>query len=153
MSSLRPHVYPRSAIVGLCIVLILVVGLSRHFGFRPSPNLSVDLVDDAFTESSQFEFSASTSTSLGTTIRMLYAPIIHSITDSFETNGSTYEIEGDPIWTEPLNEQLCIVDVDPRPFNSTNEAWGEPGTFNWTSLERSSPRILNHYLYGKFTKH
>jgi len=58
---------------------------------------------------------------------------------------------GDPIWTTPLKEQLCIVDIDTRPMNESNEAWAEDGTFDWARLASNgpSPGILNHYLYAQ----
>jgi hypothetical protein len=81
-------------------------------------------------------------------IRALYAPLLHPITADYfvdPTDGGVYGTN-QTIWTNPLGKNLCIVDVDTRPLNETNELMSEE--FNWQTIEGVSTGMLNHYLYG-----
>jgi hypothetical protein len=83
-------------------------------------------------------------------IRALYAPLLASIdapTFVDPTDGQEYHLpDGDVIWHNPLGKELCIVDVDTRPLNETNQIMNEE--FNWQRVEGVSVGMLNHYLYG-----
>jgi hypothetical protein len=61
-------------------------------------------------------------------------------------DGDEYFLPGEPIWSNPLGKDLCIVDVDTRPLNETNQLMNEE--FNWQTIEGVSVGMLNHYLYG-----
>jgi hypothetical protein len=50
-------------------------------------------------------------------------------------------------WPKPLGKRLCILDIDNRPFNKTNEAWNEQ-PLHWRTTRAWSTGILNHYLYA-----
>lgn len=57
----------------------------------------------------------------------------------------------EPRWTESLGEQLCIIDLDNRPFNATNELWNTDG-MKWDQQPEPhglSLGVLNHWLYGR----
>jgi hypothetical protein len=62
------------------------------------------------------------------------------------TDGEEYFLPGEPIWTNPLGKELCIVDIDTRPLNETNQVMNDE--FNWQTIEGVSVGMLNHYLYG-----
>lgn len=61
------------------------------------------------------------------------------------TDGEVY-ITNQTIYTEGFGKNLCIIDVDTRPLNNTNELMNED--FNWQSISGVSTGMLNHYLYG-----
>jgi len=82
-------------------------------------------------------------------VRAIYAPLLVSISArSFmdRTAGEVYINPDKPTWTAGLGKGLCIVDIDTRPLNDTNQILNN--NFNWTSLEGISPGMLNHYLYA-----
>jgi galactosyl transferase GMA12/MNN10 family len=82
-------------------------------------------------------------------IQALWAPFIHPITEPTFTdrhNGLVHNYSGQPIWTESLGKKICIVDVDTRPLNDTNEVFNPE--FSWDKIDGVSPGILNHYLYA-----
>jgi hypothetical protein len=82
-------------------------------------------------------------------VRAIYAPFLVPISArSFmdRTAGEVYTIPDEPIWRAGLGKKLCIVDIDTRPLNDTNQILNN--NFSWTSLEGISPGMLNHYLYG-----
>ncbi|KAF2096310.1 hypothetical protein NA57DRAFT_42756, partial [Rhizodiscina lignyota] len=82
-------------------------------------------------------------------IRHLFAPVLHDYTSPLILDdGKIYRIDDDPIWTKPFGKRLCIVDVDTRSMNKTNEPWNTAGAFNWHNIETSAG-VLNHYLYSK----
>jgi hypothetical protein len=83
-------------------------------------------------------------------IRAIYAPLLHPIDAPFfvdPTDGQVYNTN-QTIWTEGLGKQLCIIDVDTRPLNETDQLMNED--FNWQTISGVSVGMLNHYLYGIF---
>lgn len=75
-----------------------------------------------------------------------------SYTDAY---GNTFEIkENGPYWTEPLKDQVLIVDIDTRVPEGSNELWNK-GRMNWETLKDEgdggmiSASQMNHFLYGK----
>lgn len=84
------------------------------------------------------------------TIRKAHAPFIHPITAPYFVTyeGSNFTLKGDPVWTKPLGKDLCVVDIDGRPFSNKHEVFNEH-RLNWGSFDKFSVGVLNHYLYGK----
>jgi hypothetical protein len=82
-------------------------------------------------------------------IKALYAPLLAPITASVfvdPADGDAYYLPGEPIWSNPLGKDLCIVDIDTRPLNETHQLLNED--FNWQTAEGVSVGMLNHYIYG-----
>jgi hypothetical protein len=87
-------------------------------------------------------------------VKSLYAPLLAPINASVfvdPADGDTYYLPGEPIWSNPLGKDLCIVDVDTRPLNETNQLMNEE--FNWQTIAGVSTGMLNHYLYGTYIIH
>lgn len=78
------------------------------------------------------------------------APFIHPITAPYFVTyeGYNFTMKGAPIWTHPLGNDLCIVDIDNRPFSNKNELFDGHHLLNWDSVDKFSVGLLNHYLYG-----
>lgn len=54
-------------------------------------------------------------------------------------------------WNEPSGEELCIIDLDNRPFNETGQIFANE-TMSWenaTEVHGLSVGILNHWLYAR----
>lgn len=82
-------------------------------------------------------------------IKSLYEAIKHDGASPFVTpDGITWTIRGDLVWKHPLENQLCILDVNTDPMVETDSAW-YTGGFNWTNAKKTTPGVLNHYLYGE----
>jgi hypothetical protein len=75
---------------------------------------------------------------------------IHPITAPYFVTyeGYNFTLKSDPIWTSPLGKDLCVVDIDNRPFSNKYELFDE-NSLNWGSFDKFSVGLLNHYLYGK----
>ncbi|EED15451.1 conserved hypothetical protein [Talaromyces stipitatus ATCC 10500] len=77
------------------------------------------------------------------------APFIHPITAPYFSTyeGYNFTLKNDPIWTKPLGKDLCVVDIDNRPFSKKHELFNEQ-PLNWDSFDKFSAGLLNHYLYA-----
>ncbi|PNY23271.1 Uncharacterized protein TCAP_06788 [Tolypocladium capitatum] len=56
-----------------------------------------------------------------------------------------------PRWTQRMGESLCIIDLDDRPFNESQQIFG-PDVMTWDdarNVHGLSLGILNHWLYAK----
>ncbi|KAE9968345.1 hypothetical protein Vi05172_g5658 [Venturia inaequalis] len=108
---------------------------------KPSTPLSFSAPTPSRTSPSEISFEDA--------IRAIYAPMLHPI-DAPEfidpTDGEVY-ITNQTIYTEGFGKNLCIIDVDTRPLNGTDELMSED--FNWQSISGVSTGMLNHYLYAK----
>ncbi|KAF7195258.1 hypothetical protein HII31_03464 [Pseudocercospora fuligena] len=83
----------------------------------------------------------------------------HLVRTSTRVNSNYYSmfgvfnwtIPGISSWTEPLREQLCIIDLDDRPLDEPGQIWGNT-VMNWDSPDEVhgiSLGFLNHWLYAK----
>jgi hypothetical protein len=83
-------------------------------------------------------------------IRTISAPFILPITAPYFATyeGFNFTLTQDAIWTKPLGKDMCILDVDNRPFSDKNQLFDEKNAFRWGSLDNFSAAFLNHYLYG-----
>ena len=82
-------------------------------------------------------------------VHALFQPLVTPIdapTFTDPTDGSVYFLPFDPIWHHPLGKELCIIDVDTRPFDEPNYLFNHE--FSWQNAERLSVGMLNHYMYG-----
>jgi len=66
--------------------------------------------------------------------------------------GLDWKLPDTALWNEALGEDLCIVDIDNRPFDGPDEifgknpmSWKHPGSVHGLSLG-----FLNHYIYGVY---
>ena len=80
----------------------------------------------------------------------LFAPLKIPITAPSwtDSDGKVFKISPDPVWTQPLGKRLCIIDIDTRPLNDTDEIMNM-GAFNWTQFGATSAGMMGHYLYGR----
>lgn len=57
----------------------------------------------------------------------------------------------EPLWTQPLGKQLCIFDLDNRPFEDDGQIFGQK-PLSWTDnpveMHGLSLGVLQHWLYG-----
>ncbi|KJZ77135.1 hypothetical protein HIM_03456 [Hirsutella minnesotensis 3608] len=56
-----------------------------------------------------------------------------------------------PVWNDPLGNDLCIIDLDNRPFSLPGQIFG-PTPMTWddaVDIHGLSLGILNHWLYAK----
>lgn len=90
-------------------------------------------------------------TPLAQALQALFQPMIVDMTSPrFQTQeGDVYEIADpkNPLFTKPLGERMCIVDMDGRPFDGQNEIFSEL-PIDLPSLKGGTSGILNHYLYA-----
>ncbi|OCL01374.1 hypothetical protein AOQ84DRAFT_306820, partial [Glonium stellatum] len=82
-------------------------------------------------------------------LQFIYNPTKFSITQSSYTdNGIEYKLPSNPRFQKSLGKEICILDVDTRPFTNQNQIMCD-GPFLWSSLERYSAGIMNHFTYAK----
>jgi len=82
------------------------------------------------------------------TMRAFWQPTLHPLlSENFEVNGKSYD-RGSSLWTQPMGRRLCILDVDTRPLNDSNQLWSS-GNFSWAGMPSASSGTLNHLLYGR----
>lgn len=81
---------------------------------------------------------------------MLFEPLKLPITAPSWTasDGVKFEIPQDPVWTKPLGKRLCIIDIDTRPLNGTNDILNT-GDFDWPQYHPTSAGMMGHYLYSE----
>lgn len=82
------------------------------------------------------------------TIQDLFKPLLIPV-DSISFQESefrrSYDITSSH-WTASLGSELCIIHVDTRPLNQTNELFSPD--FSWSEVEEVSSGLLNHHLYA-----
>jgi hypothetical protein len=64
-----------------------------------------------------------------------------------------YELPEKKLWTKPLGNNFCIIDIDNRPWDKEGELWSSK-LMSWDQDRRQkvhglSLGILNHWLYSK----
>jgi hypothetical protein len=62
------------------------------------------------------------------------------------------ELPAEPKWTEMIGEDLCIIDLDNRPFDEPGQIFS-PGLMSWDRADEAhglSLGVLNHWLYGAY---
>lgn len=61
-----------------------------------------------------------------------------------------WELPSQGKWTKPMGENLCIIDLDDRPFSEPHQLFG-PNVMSWDNADKLhglSLGVLNHWLYG-----
>ncbi|KAF2184101.1 hypothetical protein K469DRAFT_710007 [Zopfia rhizophila CBS 207.26] len=87
--------------------------------------------------------------SLRQVLQFIYNPAKFSTTSpSFNDQGKTYSLPHKALYTSSLGKDICILDVDTRPFENKNQIFHSPD-FDFQHLEPYSAGILNHYTYAK----
>jgi hypothetical protein len=96
--------------------------------------------------------------SIPNTFHHLFDALRHSITAESYTDvqGNIFHTSAlGPWWTEPLGNQVLIVDIDTRRPDGKNELWND-GRLDWEHMNTEhggngilSASQLNHYLYGE----
>ncbi|KAF4122000.1 Nucleotide-diphospho-sugar transferase [Geosmithia morbida] len=136
-------------IAGSVLLLILFIGLafnhldywgsspSKPHAYRPLPSEPEPLADAELRSSF---------------IDKVLKSKIKVDADTYSLYGAfNWKLPGKPLWTEPLGENLCIIDLDNRPFDKPGEIFADtPMTWNNASeVNGLSVGILNHWLYAK----
>jgi hypothetical protein len=86
--------------------------------------------------------------SLRQVLQFIYNPDAFSeTTPTFSHAGKAYKLPSKPAYTAPLGKDVCILDVDTRPFEGPNQIFHDKD-FDWEKLEPHSGGVLNHYMYG-----
>lgn len=82
-------------------------------------------------------------------VKRLFGPMVVPVTihTFFNREDHTHYDIAHPHWTSPLGSKLCIVDIDTRPLNNSQQVFN-PFIFNRRDLAGTSSGILNHYLYA-----
>jgi hypothetical protein len=87
-------------------------------------------------------------------IQALYAPRLHPVDwpNYVDFEGLEHQMNLEASWTESLGSRLCIVDIDTRPLNESNQIMNK-GHLNWDSTQYTAAGMLNHYIYGTHSPH
>jgi hypothetical protein len=64
-------------------------------------------------------------------------------------NGTRYSLTSDPVFTKSLGKKLCIVDIDTRPFNGSDELM-DPKKLDWSKFAHQGVGMMNHYAYSTY---
>jgi hypothetical protein len=90
------------------------------------------------------------SSDLAAIISALFEPIKLPITAASWTDfdGLEFSIPKNPVWTTSLGKRLCIIDIDTRPLNASNQILNT-GYFDWAHYGTTSAGMMGHYLYGE----
>jgi hypothetical protein len=64
-------------------------------------------------------------------------------------NGETYKLPSTLGYISSLGKDVCILDVDTRPFSDKDQIF-HGADFDWSKLEPYSGGIMNHYMYGEY---
>lgn len=62
------------------------------------------------------------------------------------------ELPGEAKWTDLVGEDLCIIDLDNRPFDEPGQIFS-PNLMSWDRADEThglSLGVLNHWLYGAY---
>ncbi|KYK58513.1 Galactosyl transferase [Drechmeria coniospora] len=85
-------------------------------------------------------------------LKQLRNPSIKPDDNNYQPFGAfNWTLPAPPHWKRHLGENLCIIDLDNRPFNQSQELFG-PDLMTWkraTEVHGLSTGILNHWLYAK----
>lgn len=83
----------------------------------------------------------------------MYKPAITPDQEVFKPhNAFEWKLPEKAHWQQPMRENLCIIDLDNRPFNESGQVFG-PDVMDWdnpTGVHGLSVGLLNHYVYGTF---
>ena len=93
-------------------------------------------------------------TNLAPLISLLFDPLKLSITAPrwTDSDGVVFELPNRIVWRKPLGKRLCIIDIDTRPLNDTNEILND-GPLDWGKYGLTSAGMMGHYLYGEPNPH
>lgn len=84
-------------------------------------------------------------------LKEMFGPEVSVDNETYSAWGAfEHKLPGKARWTKPLGENLCIIDLDNRPFRKDNEIFGSH-PMSWDgprSVHGLSLGVLNHWLYG-----
>ncbi|EQK97763.1 hypothetical protein G6O67_004827 [Ophiocordyceps sinensis] len=82
----------------------------------------------------------------------LWKPSIHPASLTYSPFGAyNWTLPRPPRWNRPLGNDLCIIDLDNRPFDQPGQVFG-PDVMSWDDslgVHGLSLGIINHWLYAK----
>lgn len=86
-----------------------------------------------------------------TFLQNVYTPSIKADSPKYKLFGAfDWDLPSKPSFKKPLGENLCIIDLDNRPFDEVGGIFGsEP--MSWSKADKVhglSTGVLNHWLYG-----
>ncbi|KAF2428633.1 hypothetical protein EJ08DRAFT_636550 [Tothia fuscella] len=82
-------------------------------------------------------------------LQALYTPLKVPIDAQYFTDpeGRIFDNTLRPIWTESLGKKLCIVDIDTRALDGSEQVMG-PNLLDWNHVDYSGAGMMNHYVYS-----
>ncbi|KAK5989426.1 hypothetical protein PT974_10945 [Cladobotryum mycophilum] len=82
----------------------------------------------------------------------LHKPSIKPDAPFYQPYGAfKWDLKSEPKFPEPMGEELCIIDLDNRPFDAPDQIFG-PHVMSWknaSQIHGLSMGVLNHWLYAK----
>ncbi|RDA89717.1 hypothetical protein CP533_2512 [Ophiocordyceps camponoti-saundersi (nom. inval.)] len=85
-------------------------------------------------------------------LEQLWPPSVAPTSQHYRPFGAyNWSLPSSPTWHESLGEDLCIIDLDNRPFDQPGQIFG-PEVMTWEDaldIHGLSLGILNHWLYAK----
>ncbi|OAQ70940.1 Galactosyl transferase [Pochonia chlamydosporia 170] len=85
-------------------------------------------------------------------LKQMYKPALKPDQAVFKPyNAFEWKLSEKAHWQQPMRENLCIIDLDNRPFNETGQVFG-PNIMDFdspTGVHGLSLGILNHYVYAR----
>lgn len=84
----------------------------------------------------------------------MYKPTIKPNTVKYRPhNAFKWELKEEPKFPDSMGEDLCIIDLDNRPFDKPHELFG-PDIMSWTNnddVHGLSLGVINHWVYGELS--
>ncbi|KAF5006213.1 hypothetical protein FDECE_7372 [Fusarium decemcellulare] len=143
---------------GTIIFLVAFVGLAYNHLDKWEPPADVTDTDTPIIEEPKGPFGkpdgpSNASTELGDYyFKYIMRPSVQPTTPVYSPYGAfPFELPADPKWTETIGEDLCIIDLDNRPFNEPGQIFS-PDLMSWDRADEIhglSLGVLNHWVYSK----
>ncbi|KAL2671262.1 hypothetical protein Neosp_013842 [[Neocosmospora] mangrovei] len=139
------------------IFLVAFVGLAYNHLDKWEPPADVTDTDTVVEEPhgafSKPDHPSNASTELGDYyLKYIMRPSVGPTTPTYAAFGAfPFELPADPKWTELVGEDLCIIDLDNRPFNEPGQIFS-PDLMSWdrgSEVHGLSAGVLNHWVYSK----
>ncbi|KAL6852580.1 hypothetical protein ACO1O0_007126 [Amphichorda felina] len=151
-------------LAGTVIFLFIFVGLVyNHLDYwhssssnkSPAPQTGNSGSSSSGSSGSDSSKSPSTFTNddlRATFLETVYKPSVKVDAKKFQLYGAfDFELPGKPSFKKSLGENLCIIDLDNRPFNESGGIFG-PDLMSWdraAQVHGLSTGVLNHWVYAK----
>jgi len=153
--------YNKLALVSGVFVIICLLVLSTTAGLHERGSQVIEKIKESAKDTTNHLCNNDNpvfgQASLSDSFFKLYEPIRHPIVESTYTDaeGKVHGVKEDaPWWTEPLKNQILIVDIDTRVPNKKGELWNK-ARMSWEKLSPEgdggmvSASFMNHFFYAQ----